>query len=89
MDSRKLAQIFFFLGYNPVSKLPFSAWASKSKCGENWPHHGAHTGRATEVPKGKFLEGIFCNPGGVRFIAMAPRDGSLGLVPSLPGWLAQ
>lgn len=31
------------------------------------------TARAPKVPEGKFLQGIFCNPGGVRIIAMAAK----------------
>lgn len=75
MDSRKLAQIFFFLAITHYQNCLSQPGLLKASVEENWPHHGAHTGRATEVPKGKFLEGIFCNPGGVRFIAMAARDG--------------
>lgn len=54
------------------------------KTGEYYPHQGPWMVRASEMPKGKFLKGISNNPGDMRIIAMASRDGWLWPIPSLP-----
>lgn len=49
------------------------------------PALGQWIARPSEVPKGKFLNGISNSPGGLRIVAMAARGGWLWPVPSLPG----